>query len=267
MRRLIADGLSVNRGGRQVVAPLNASLEPGTLTAICGPNGAGKSSLIMALSGLLSPARGEVRLGDARLSDLSAKNRAKALGYLPQGSDIAWDVAVESLVALGRHPHGDAVRGARGAAGRAAIESAIAATAIEGLRHRPASQLSGGERARTLLARVLAGEPDWVLADEPLAALDLAHQLSMIGHLRRCTQGAEGAQDGLGHKQGVVIVLHDLALAMNHADRVLVLQNGRLVADGLPEQALAEPVIKEVWGIASCWLGEPGARALVTGPK
>ncbi|MGB3472390.1 MAG: ABC transporter ATP-binding protein, partial [Erythrobacter sp.] len=93
---LIADSLAVNRGGRQVVAPLSASLEPGTLTAICGPNGAGKSSLIMALAGLLRPASGEVRLGDARLRDLSAKTRAKALGYLPQGSDIAWDVSVES---------------------------------------------------------------------------------------------------------------------------------------------------------------------------
>ncbi|MGB3469771.1 MAG: ABC transporter ATP-binding protein, partial [Erythrobacter sp.] len=200
------------------------------------------------------PASGEVRLGDARLRDLSAKTRAKALGYLPQGSDIAWDVSVESLVALGRHPHGDGGRGARGNAGRIAIEAAIAATAIEGLRHRPASQLSGGERARTLLARVLAGEPDWVLADEPLAALDLAHQLSMIAHLRGCAQG----------RQGVVIVLHDLGLAMNHADRVLVLQNGRLVADGPPEEALAAPVIQQVWGITSRWLGEPGARALVT---
>ncbi len=254
MRALTAEGLAIARGGRQVVAPLSATLEPGTITAICGPNGAGKSSLIMGLAGLLALAQGRVLLGEADLRAIRAQDRARALGYLPQGSDIAWDVAVESLIALGRHPHGDA----RGPTGRAAIDAALSATAMEPLRHRPASQLSGGERARALLARVFAGEPEWVLADEPLAALDLAHQLSLIGHLRSCA----------GAGQGVVIVLHDLALAMNHADRVLVLsaqgdQGGALIADGAPRDALNPDVIAQGWGVEANWLGEPGAQALV----
>jgi iron complex transport system ATP-binding protein len=171
--------------------------------------------------------------------------RAQAIGYLPQEFAIAWDVAVEALVALGRLPWRDR--------GEDAIEAALAALDLSTLRHRPASQLSGGERARVLLARVLAGEPRWILADEPLAALDLAHQVSLVTHLRGC------ARDG----QGVVVVLHDLAIAMNHADRVLVLKDGHLIADGPPQMSLAPDVIAQGWGVKARWLGEAGAQALV----
>ena len=111
------------------------------------------------------------------------------------------------------------------------------------------------ERARALLARVLAGEPRWILADEPLAALDLAHQLALLRHLRRASD--EGA--------GVVLVLHDLALAMNHADRIVVLSGGMKAADGPPEEALSAAIVQRVWGVPAHWLGEPGARALMTG--
>lgn len=246
---LVADNLAVRRAGQRVVHPLSATLEPGTITAICGPNGAGKSSLVMALPGLLPPAQGKVRLGANALGAISSTERAKALGYLPQGSDIAWDVSVESLVALGRHPYGDARRGE----GPEAVEAALAATQTQSLRARPVSQLSGGEKARVLLARVLAGTPQWILADEPLAALDLAHQLSLIAHFKRCA--ARG--------QGVVIVLHDLNLAMNQADRVLVLSEGSLIADGPPDTALAEEVIARGWGVNAAWIGEPGSRALI----
>ncbi|QIQ85793.1 ABC transporter ATP-binding protein [Erythrobacter sp.] len=244
---LAAQNLSLRRGGVRVLEGLDAALEPGAITAIVGPNGAGKSSLLLGLAGLLAPEQGRVSLDGRDLSGLPPRERARVLGYLPQGADIAWDVAVETLVALGRMPHGDA----RGA-GREAIERAIAALSLEDLRHRPASRLSGGERARALLARVLAGSPRWILADEPLAALDLAHQLALVGHLRACAAAG----------QGVVVVLHDLALAMNHADRVMVLRGGRLVAAGPPEEALSSRTIADVWGVEARWLGEPGRRAL-----
>lgn len=242
---LQARSLSLARGSVPVVERVSADLREGEITAICGPNGAGKSSLLLALAGLLAPVEGEVALDGASLSDLHPRARAQAIGYLPQAADIAWDVAVESLVALGRLPHRDAAH--------APIEAAIAALGLEPLRARPVSRLSGGERARVLLARVLAGEPRWILADEPLAALDLAHQLNLIGQLKvRAKAG-----------QGVVIVLHDLALAMNHADRVLVLHCGRLAADGPPEQALSREIIAAGWGVEAQWLGEAAARALV----
>lgn len=123
---------------------------------------------------------------------------------------------------------------------------------LTNLRARPVSSLSGGERARALMARVLAGEPRWILADEPLANLDLGHAAALIASLRSEARGG----------RGVVLVMHDLALAMNHADRVLVLDGGRLVSDGKPELALSEQAIAQTWGIAARWLGEPGARAL-----
>ncbi len=244
--KLAAENLSLTRGGRLVLQQLSSSLNPGEITAICGPNGAGKSSLLMCLAGLLNPTVGSIALGKRALADMPARDRAMALGYLPQSADVAWDVSVESLVTLGRLPHRDR--------GTEQVEAAIADLALDELRSRRVSRLSGGERARALLARVLAGTPRWILADEPLAALDLSHQLALVSHLRACA--ASG--------QGVVIVLHDLALAMNHADRVLVLRDGRLVADGTPEQALSPEVIANGWGLEAEWLGEPGARALRT---
>lgn len=244
---LSASNLSVDRGGRRVLHDVSADLRPATITAIVGPNGAGKSSLLLALAGLLNPARGHTALAGQELSAMTANARAKALGFLPQSAEIAWDVAAENVVALGRMPHRDA--------GRAAIEAAIEALSLQDLRRRPASKLSGGEKARVLLARVLAGEPRWILADEPLAALDLAHQLSLVAYLKACASAGAG--------QGVVIVLHDLALAMNHADRVLVLHEGRLVADGAPADALSGEIIADVWNVEANWIGEDGQRALV----
>ena len=242
---LAAENLTIRRGGARVITDLSAQLARGEITAIVGPNGAGKSSLLLALAGLLKPAVGAVVLEQRALGLIPARERARRIGYLPQSPDIAWDVAAEKLIALGRLPYGDD--------GSAAIERAIAALALDPLRTRPVSQLSGGERARVLLARVLAGEPEWLLVDEPLAALDLAHQISLIGHLKACTRAG----------QGVALVLHDLAQAMNHAARVLVLKDGALIADGPPQDALSPGIIQQVWGVQVRWLGDRGAKALV----
>lgn len=226
---------------------LSASLRPGEVTAICGPNGAGKSSLLSCLAGLLAPDSGEVRLEGAPLASLPPRERARAIGYLPQSAEVAWDISVETLAGLGRIPWGDRAA--------APVEAALVALRLEELRKRPLSRLSGGERARALLARVLAGQPRWLLADEPLANLDLAHGAALVAHFRALAAGG----------MGVVLVLHDLAQAMNHADRVLVLSGGRLIADGPPDEALHADVISGVWGIAARWLGEPGRRALALG--
>lgn len=223
------------------------TLEPGTITAICGPNGAGKSTLLQALAGLIEPEFGQVCLGDAMLAAMTPRARGRAIGYLPQQAEIAWDVPVRRLVELGRMPHGDT---------RAEpVEAALAALDLTAFADRPAQALSGGETARVLLARVLAGEPQWILADEPLAALDLAHQLALLAHLRRVADAGAG----------VVLVLHDLALAMNHADRAIVLADGRVTVEGACEDALDHQVIERVWGVPARWLGEPGRRALVAG--
>lgn len=242
---LACTNLSLKRGAADALRDVSASIVPGQITAIVGPNGAGKSSLLMALAGLLEPSAGAVTLDGADIAALTPRGRACAIGYLPQGSDIAWDVAVEALVMLGRMPRQDRRN--------EPVDAAIAALDLENLRRRPVSRLSGGERARVLLARVLAGEPGWILADEPLAALDLAHQLNLIEHLKTCSSTGTG----------VVIVLHDLALAMNYADRVLVLDHGALAADGPPQQALSQDVIDRVWSVKAEWIGKPGRQALV----
>ncbi len=193
------------------------------------------------------PGQGEVTLDGAPLP--RGCERARRIGYLPQVGEVAWDLSVAGLTALGRLPHGDR--------GEKQVTAALAAVDLGAFADRPVSTLSGGERARALLARVLAGEPQWILTDEPLAALDLAHQLALLAHLR--TAAEQGA--------GVVLVLHDLALAMNHADRVIVLAEGRLAAEGAPEAALSAETIGRVWGVPARWLGERGARALVVEGK
>lgn len=227
---------------------VSVTLHPGKVTAICGPNGAGKSTLLAALAGLLSPDGGLVELDGVSLGAMRGQDRGRIIGYLPQSPEIAWDVSVETLVSLGRIPWRDAPAGEQGHA----MDTAIAAMDLDALRHRPVSQLSGGERARALTARVLAGRPRWFLADEPLANLDLAHAAALVARLR------EQAENGVG----VVLVLHDLATAMNHADRVIVLEKGRVAADGPPDEALNEATIAAVWGVAARWLGEEGERAL-----
>ena len=226
------------------ISAISSSFAPGTITAICGPNGAGKSTLLTALAGLLPLDEGRVMLGDTPMSALSPNERARAIGYLPQAGEVAWNLSVAALAGLGRLPHGD---------GRAQpVAAALEALDLAHLAQRPVSSLSGGEMARALLARVLAGEPGWILADEPLAALDLAHQRALLMHLRRAADAGAG----------VVLVLHDLATAMNHADQVLVLQDGTLAASGPPAHTFTEAMIAKVWQVPARWLGEPGARAL-----
>lgn len=224
---------------------VSLAMKPSQITAICGPNGAGKSTLLEALAGLLPADGGAVNLNDSSLATLHPRERAQRIGYLPQAHEVAWDVPVRRLIELGRLPHGDT---------RAEpVDAAICALDIGLLENRRAQSLSGGETARVLLARVLAGEPAWILADEPLAALDIGHQLALLRHLR----------DAADQGAGVVLVLHDLAHAMNYADRVVVLKDGRLVADRQPEAALDVSTLQSVWNIDAQWIGADGKRALI----
>lgn len=223
---------------------LSAALRPGELTAICGPNGAGKTTLLRALAGLEA---GPVTLGETALAQIPPRERAMAIGYLSQHAEPAWNLTARALVRLGRLPH----RTSR-AEDDAAAAAALAALDCAHLADRGIHTLSGGERARVLLARVLAGQPRWILADEPLASLDLAHAAALLRHFRAL------ADQGVG----VVLVVHSLAHAMNHADRVIVLEQGRLAAEGPPRTALSEEIIEHVWRVRAQWTGPTGARAL-----
>lgn len=226
---------------------VTAQLRAGRVTAIVGPNGAGKSTLLATLAGLIAPASGTVTLQSRLVAQLNSDDRARRIGYLPQSGEVAWNLSVRTLAGLGRLPHRTSA--AENAAVVADVLSALDLTAFA---DRPLTTLSGGERARAMLARVLATQPEWILADEPLAALDLSHQRNLAMRFR--SLAAEG--------KGVVLVVHDLALAMNYADHVIVLDQGRVAAQGTPEIALSEAVIAKVWNLDGHWLGNPGHMAL-----
>ena len=245
-----ARGLSVRLGGRTVVRDIAVDMEAGTLVGVLGPNGAGKSTLVRALLGLL-PSAGQVTIDGAPLAALTRPQIAQRIAYLPQGQALHWPLSVERLVALGRLPH--LAPFSRMADGdRAAIERAMARAEVAHLAGRIATELSGGERARVLLARALAVEAPALIADEPLANLDPAHQIHGMEVLR-----AEAEAGRL-----VVSVLHDLTLAARFCHRVLVLDQGRLVADGAPLHVLTPPLLRDVYGIAATWTDGP-APALI----
>lgn len=243
--------LAVSLGRRRVLEGVTAAFQPGRVTAILGPNGSGKTTLVKTLAGLLDPDAGFVRLGARVIARVPAAERARLLGYLPQDARVHWNVKVRELVALGRLPHRAPFAGPS-AADETAVIQALATTGTLGLADRRTDELSGGERARVLLARVLAGAPQWLLADEPLASLDPVHQLDMLEQLRALA--AEGT--------GVVIVLHDLVQAARAADEVLLLKDGRSVAFGPAREALAHGPLREAFGVEVMVVADDQGRLL-----
>ena len=244
---LAAEGLIVRLGGRSVIDAVSLSFRLGEVSAIVGPNGAGKSTLLSCLAGLRRPAAGEVRLNGVPIGALPSRERARRIGYLPQVPEIAWRLDVHTFVRLGRTAH-------RGVFGEdpgdsEAVNRALEATRMAAFSSRDVTTLSGGERARALIARALAGEPAWLLADEPLTGLDLSHQIDAGDLLRRVA--ARGV--------GVVVSLHDLAFAARVADRVILIADGRVLADGPPAEALPPAMLARAYGVDARWVaGQSG---------
>jgi iron complex transport system ATP-binding protein len=245
------DSLGVALAGRAVLRDVTAAFRPGRVTAVLGPNGAGKSTLVKAAAALVAPQSGAVRLGGRDIAALPPRERARLIGYLPQDAAVHWNVPAREIVALGRAPH-RAPFAALGPADDTAIMEAVAATEIGPLIDRPVGELSGGERARVLLARVLAGEPAWLLADEPLASLDPAHQIDILDRLR--ARAAAG--------MGVVIVLHDLVKAGRAADDVMLLKQGAVAAFGPAAEVLTPSHLAAVFDIGVALLADAAGRPL-----
>jgi iron complex transport system ATP-binding protein len=244
-------GLSVTLGGRSVLSGIDLDCAAGMLIGVVGPNGAGKSTLARAVLSLVPLSAGRVLIDGHDAATLRAVERARRLAYLPQGQELHWPLSVERLVGLGRLPH-LAPFSRIGAADAVAIEAAMQETGTLGLRHRVATELSGGERARVMLARALATGAPALIADEPLASLDPAHQIEVMELLAgRARSGAL-----------VIVVLHDLSMAARYCDRLLLLHEGRLVADGTPDATLTDAALAEVYGIAA-WRGAAGGVPLL----
>ncbi len=251
------DALSLNLRGRPVLQNVSGHLQKGKVTVILGANGAGKSTLLSCLASLRDPDSGTIMLGEKPLADYTHQQRSRHIGLLPQQADIHWEINVRALVALGRIPH----QGAWGKwsgispADDAAIAKAMAQTDCAQFADRKALRLSGGEQARVLLARVLAGEPDWVLADEPLANLDPAHQMDAMSCLKDVATGGAG----------VVLVLHDLTQAARIADHVIIMKGGRIQAAGTTAEVLTHNQLAEAFGV-SVHIGSDDQNAPIITP-
>ncbi len=248
--RIEARALTVRFGERIALDGVDLELEPGRMVGLIGPNGAGKTTLTRALARLVEPSAGEIRYDGAAAERLAPAQRARRVAYLAQSGAAEWPLSVEAIVALGRLPHARALL-PPSEADRRAIERALAVAELGPLRERPLWQLSGGERARALMARALAVEADWLIADEPVAALDPLHQLRAMALLR--AEAARGA--------GVVAVLHDLTLAVRFCDRLIVMSHGRIVADG-PPAALTHEVVADAYGVEAV-IGERDGERFV----
>jgi iron complex transport system ATP-binding protein len=247
--KLVIDGVAVRYRDRTAVHASSLVLPSGQVIALVGPNGAGKSSLLKAIAGLV-PASGAIRLEDRPLGG-DARTRARTIAYLPQAPSAHWPMKVRDLVALGRLPH-RAFGAPPGADDLAAVESALQRTDVAALAERPVDELSGGERARVLLARALAVGAPILLVDEPVAALDPFHQLQIMQVLTDYAR-----RDAL-----VIAVLHDLTLAARFAARLIVMHEGAVVADGLPEQVLRADTLRRYYRVEP-FLGSNAGQPLV----
>jgi len=218
-------------GDRVVLDAIDLAIPSGRITAVVGPNGAGKSTLLRACASLISPGRGAITLADRTLSAYARAELARAIAYLPQERAVHWPLTARAVVALGRLPHDDVKP--------EAIDSALAAMDIGSMADRPVSQLSGGERARVLVARALAQEAPLLIADEPTAGLDPAHGLALFSCFSQlATEG-----------RTVIVALHDLSLAARFAHHVILLANGRVAASGPPNEVLTPRNLEPAFGV------------------
>ncbi len=246
---LATTGLSVSLGGRAILKDIAMKARQGEFLVVIGPNGAGKTTFLKALAGLLD-ASGEVLLGGRSLALIARRQRALLLGYLPQGHEFHWPLSVLDVVGLGRLPRGAGADLSE--EDRNAVARAMEETGVSGFAGRTVTTLSGGERARVALARVLATEADLILADEPTASLDPRYQLVVLDILKR--HAARGA---------VVAVLHDLGLAARYADRLLILDEGRVVAAGPPREVLTAERLATTFGVRAEILERDGATVVI----
>ncbi len=232
------NNVSFSYGAGFSLHDLSFCLQPGECVGLIGPNGAGKSTILKMLAGIIKPSGGDIVLDDMKPEDLGPRVIAQKTAYLPQQRRFHWDISVRSLIELGRLPYRRRFGGLLPDDHRA-VERAIELMDLKAHANRPVSNLSGGEQARVHVARALAQDAKFILADEPTAGLDPAHQISLM----RCF--AEHAKTG----GSVLVSLHDLGMAARWCDRILLLDNGRIVMEGAPDMVMTRDNLARVYGI------------------
>jgi iron complex transport system ATP-binding protein len=248
---LSLQNVSVVLSGRTVLTEVSFALPGSGVAALVGPNGAGKTTLLKAISGLL-PYAGTIGIGDREVSELPLHTRARRVSYLPQGHTVHWPLPVRDVVALGRFPHGATDPSRLRTDDARAVMNAMVAADVSALADRRITELSGGERSRVALARVLAVEAPVILADEPVASLDPRHQIDVMKLLRKTAD--QGAL--------IIVVTHDLGMAARFADQVLIVSQGRLVALGPPDEALTDALLSDVFRV-SAFRAQAGGEAVI----
>jgi len=221
-----------------VLASVSFQARPGEFSGIIGPNGAGKSTLLRILAGLIQPYGGEVRLGDAPIGRISPRLRARQIAYMPQHDAVHPYTALQTVL-MGRYTH----LGRFELEGRRDVQiarAAMARTETGQFEGRQLDRISGGERQRVILARALAQQANIILLDEPSASLDLKHRMSMMETLR-----AEVAERNVS----VVAALHDVSLAGRYCDRLILLSDGAIAAEGAPATVLTTDNLRRVFGV------------------
>jgi iron complex transport system ATP-binding protein len=238
MNALVADGIVVRRGGRTILNRVSVALEPGAFLSIAGPNGSGKSSLLRALAGIWPLSEGSVKIGAKHVGDLSRREVARILSFVPQDTRMDFAFTVEESVAMGRHPHRGRFERAT-IADRNAIDEALVRCDITHLRRRFVTTLSGGERQRVAIARSLAGEPDIILLDEPTSSLDIQHSVEVLDLCRSLTHAGKS----------VALATHDLNVVARYAKQVALLDAGQIAYAGDRDGVLTSKVLEQVFRV------------------
>lgn len=244
MTELVASGLMLRRGGRAIIENVNFRAQSGEFVTIIGANGAGKSTLLAVLAGLLVPDTGKIALENRSIATLTRVEIARRRAYLPQNPRCEWPISVERLIALGLTPTLPAFGGLP-ADMQARVDDMLDEWDLLSHRGQAATTLSGGELARAMLARALVGNPDVLIADEPISGLDPRHALDTVARLRDLARGGKL----------VIASIHDLTLAARYATRIFVLDHGRMAADGRASDILTPDLLRTVFEIEACVSG------------
>ncbi len=243
------EDVSFSYNGRNVLDGISLTLARGSFNTIVGPNASGKTTLLKLMQRILSAKHGVVMLNDFDIRHYRHKDIAKIIGSVPQSTGIESDFTVYDIVLMGRYPHQSRFQD-ESKEDAEVVRRSMEAAEVWHLKDKHVNRLSGGESQRVVVARALAQEPEVLLLDEPTSHLDIHHQIELLSMVRFLSQE---------HGLTVVTVLHELNFALHYSDTIILLHQGRIYAQGVPQQVLTEAVIKEVYGIEAFIIAHPGS--------